>query len=114
MPNDENKKKKYDLEERTAKFAEEIIDFCKSIKPSVITIPIISQLIKAGTSIGANYCEADCAQSKKESKETKYWLQMMARAVPEVKDESKRLWKEANELNLIFSSIVNKSKNKIK
>ena len=125
MPNDENKKKKYDLEERTAKFAEEIIDFCKSIKPSVITIPIISQLIKAGTSIGANYCEADCAESKKdfehkigickkESKETKYWLQMMARAVPEVKDESKRLWKEANELNLIFSSIVNKSKNKIK
>ena len=125
MSNDEDKKKKYDLEERTAKFSEEIIDFCKLIKQSVITIPIISQLIKAGTSIGANYCEADCAESKKdfehklgickkESKETKYWLRMTARAVPEVKDESKRLWKEANELNLIFSSIVNKSKNKIK
>lgn len=125
MSNDEDKNKKYDLEERTAKFSEEIIDFSKLIKQSAITTPIISQLIKAGTSIGANYCEADCAESKKdfehklgickkESKETKYWLRMMARAIPEIKDESKRLWKEANELNLIFSSIVNKSRNKIK
>lgn len=122
MPNRE--KKKFDLEDRTAKFAEEIIDFCKSVKPTIITTPIIGQLIKAGTSIGANYCEADCAESKKdfehklgickkESKETKYWLRMMARAVPEVKEESKRLWQEANELNLIFSAIINKSRSKI-
>ena len=123
MPNKENKK--FDLEERTSKFAEEIVDFCKSIKPTIITIPIIGQLVKAGTSIGANYCEADCAESKKdfehklgickkESKETKYWLRIMARAVPEVKDESKRLWQEANELNLIFSAIIKKSRNKMK
>lgn len=122
MPNEE--KKKFDLEERTAKFAEEIIDFCKLIKQTTITVTIIGQLIKAGTSIGANYCEADCAESKKdfehklgickkESKETKFWLRTTARAIPELKEESKRLWQEANELNLIFSAIIKKSRNKI-
>ncbi len=76
-------KKDYDLEERTANFAENIIDFCKNIKRNGINRTIIIQLIKSGTSIGANYCEADGAESgkdfkhkiaisKKEAKETKY------------------------------------------
>jgi len=122
MSNEE--KPKYDLEERTAKFGENIIEFCKKIPLNPITIPIITQLIKAGTSIGANYNEADCAETKKdfehkigickkESKETRHWLRMMAKAVPELKEESRKLWKEANELNLIFSSIVRKSRSKI-
>ena len=122
-PNDQ--KPKYDLEERTAKFAEDIIEFCNKLPKNVITIPIITQLIKAGTSIGANYCEADCAETKKdfehklgickkESKETKYWLRIISKAVMEAKEAARVLWKEANELNLIFSSIVRKSKSKIK
>jgi hypothetical protein len=60
------KKKNYDLEERTARFGEEIITFAKKIPKNVITLQLISQLIRAGTSIGANYCEADCAESKKD------------------------------------------------
>jgi len=67
--------------------------------------------------------EADCAESKKdfehklgickkESKESKHWLRMVSKATPELKDEARKLWREANELNLIFSSIVNKSKAK--
>lgn len=123
MSNKEANDKKYDLEERTAKFAEDIIEFCQKLPKNVITLPLITQLIKAGTSIGANYCEADCAETKKdfehklgickkESKETKYWLRIITKAVPEVKEESRKHWKEANELNLIFSSIVNKSKKK--
>ncbi len=79
----ENIKRIYDLEERAAKFGEDIIEFAKKIPKNMITIPIISQLIQAGTSIGANYCEADCAElkkdfihkiglCKKESKETKH------------------------------------------
>ena len=90
------KRKVYDLEERTAKFGENIIEFAKKIPKSVITIPLINQLIKAGTSVGSNYCEADCAESrkdfehklgisKKEAKETKHWLRMIAKAVPELK-----------------------------
>jgi four helix bundle protein len=120
MLNDK-KEKIYDLEERTAKFGEDIIEFAKKIPKYEITQPIIIQLIKAGTSIGANYCEADCAETrkdfehklgicKKESKETKHWLRMIAKAVPELKDEARELWQETNELNLIFTSIVKKSR----
>lgn len=122
MPNDKTTKK-YDLEERTAKFGEEIIEFAKKVLKNAITIPLIDQLVRAGTSVGSNYCEADCAESrkdfehklgvcKKESKETKHWLRMIAKAAPELRDEAKRLWKEANELNLIFTTIVKKSRKK--
>lgn len=123
MIKDKNPKKIFDLEERTAKFGEAIIGFAKKIPRNVITLPIISQLIRAGTSIGANYCEADCAESnkdfihkisicKKESKESKHWLRMVASAAPEIQDEARKLWKEANELQFIFISIVKKSKTK--
>ncbi len=60
--------KKYDLEDRTAKFGEEIIRFAKKLPQNPITVSLITQLIKAGTSIGANYCEADDAESRKDFK----------------------------------------------
>ena len=124
MPNqiqNSNVKKIYNLEERTAKFGEDIIEFVKTIKRDEITRPIINQLIRAGTSIGANYCEADGAESgkdfrhkigicKKESKETKHWLRMMAKAVPTKVNECRIFWREAHELTLIFSSIVKPKK----
>ena len=92
---------------------------------NTITIPIINQLIKAGTSVGANYCEADGTESgkdfrhkiaicKKEVKETKHWLRMIAIAVPELKEKSRILWKEDQELTLIFSSSISSSKKKNK
>jgi four helix bundle protein len=59
---------KYDLEERTAKFGENIIVLCQSIKHNVITKPVISQIIRSATSVGANYCEANGASSKKDFK----------------------------------------------
>lgn len=107
----------YDLEKRTAKFAEDVIDLCKKTPHTVITIPIINQLVKSGTSIGANYCEANGASSKKdfknkifirkkEAKETKYWLRILAKAAEELKEECKKLWQEAQELTLIFSKIA--------
>jgi len=118
--NDQNKK--YDLEERTAKFGEEIIKFANKVSKNVITLPLVSQLVKAGTSVGANYCEADDAESrkdfqhkigicKKEARETKHWLRMIVVAIPELKEEARKHWKEAQELNLIFNAIV-KSTNK--
>lgn len=63
---DEHPKPKYDLEERTAKFGEAIIRFAKKIPVNVVNIPLIDQLVRAGTSIGSNYCEADDAESKKD------------------------------------------------
>lgn len=117
-------KKKYDLEERTAKFGEAIIVLCKKVSLNDITRPIINQLIKAATSVGANYCEADDAESKrdfkhkigickKESRESKHFLRMLAKAIPELKEEITINWKEAKELNLIFNSIYIKVKQKI-
>lgn len=61
----------YNLEEKTAKFAEDIIELCKQAPKNAITMPIIDQLIRSGTSMGANYCEANGASSKKDLK-TKY------------------------------------------
>ena len=120
-----NKSSKYDLEERTAKFGESIIEFAKKLPKNVVTIPLIGQIVRASTSVGANYCEADCAESrkdfehkigicKKESKESRHWFRMIAKAVPEFKHEARKYWKEADELTLIFSSIVNKSRKRIK
>jgi four helix bundle protein len=112
---------KYDLEERTAKFGENVIDFVKDLKQNVINKPLISQLIRSATSIGANYREANQAVSKKdfrnkihlcrkEANETKHWLRMILRANPEKKKECEKLWKEAHELILIFSKISLKCK----
>lgn len=113
--------KKYDLEERTAKFGEDTIKFCRKVPETPITRPLITQLVKCGTSMGANYCEADDAESKqdfrhkigickKESREAKHFIRMIAVAVPELKEEAKPLWQEAKELNLIFNAIYKKVK----
>jgi len=122
MINDEiTQTRHYDLEERTAKFGEDIIKFARKIIKDEITKPIISQLIRSGTSVGANYCEADDAETgkdfkhkigicKKEARETKHWLRMIVVACSDLKDEARKLWQEAKELNLIFNAIVNKIK----
>ncbi len=112
---------KYDLEERTLKFAESVIELCKKIPQNPITLPIINQLIRAATSIGANYAEANGASSKKdfknkiyickkEARETKYWLILLARTIPELKKECNTCFKEARELTLIFSKIAQNTK----
>ena len=122
-PNSKNPKQKYDLEERTAKFGEEIIKFADKVPKNAITLSLIGQLVKAGTSVGANYAEADEANSrkdfinkiaisKKETKETKYWLRLIAHTLPEFTPEARKLWKEAQELNLILAAIIRSSKNK--
>jgi four helix bundle protein len=106
----------YDLEERTARFGEAVIDFAKTIPQDAVTNRLITQLVGAATSVGANYVEADDAVSKKEflknigtcrkeARETKHFLRMIVRAVPGVKPEARKLWSEARELHLIFSKI---------
>ncbi|HPF98826.1 MAG TPA: four helix bundle protein [Kiritimatiellia bacterium] len=113
--------RKYDLADRTAMFGESVIRLAKQIPVNAVTKPLVSQLVRAGTSVGANYCEADDADTKKdfvykigvckrEAKETKYWLQMVVRAAPEVKPDARRVWREARELHLIFAAIARKGK----
>jgi hypothetical protein len=114
--------KVFDLEERTGKFGEVIIEFVKTLERNEINRPLIGQLVDAGTSVGANYMEADGAESKKdfrhkiaickkEAKETKHWLRMIRKANPHKAVECQKLWQEAHELTLIFSSILLAKKN---
>ncbi|MEK7123551.1 MAG: four helix bundle protein [Patescibacteria group bacterium] len=120
------KNKEYDLEERTAKFSEDIVEFVKSIKRDDVNRNIIIQLTRAATSIGANYYEANAASSKrdfrnkiyickKEANETKYWLRILVRYNSESKERVRDFWQEAHEFHLIFQKITNtldkKSKN---
>lgn len=106
----------FDLEERTARFGEAVIDFASTIPRTAVTRRLIEQLVGCGTSVGANYCEADdavskkefrlrCGTCKKEARETKYFLRMIVRAVPELKSHARPLWQEAKELHLIFAKI---------
>jgi four helix bundle protein len=108
----------YNLEERTIRFGINIIKFCRENKDLSIK-SIINQLIRSGTSIGANYCEANNASSKKdfgnkifickkESQETKYWLRILSSCLlNKQKEKARNLWKECQELTMIFQKIVN-------
>ena len=111
------KEQTFDLEERTARFGEKVIQFVKTVRLTPVTDSLVRQLVRAATSIGANYCEANDAQSKKdfrhkislcrnEAKETKHWLRMIAAADESTQQPARELWQEAKELNLVFSSIV--------
>ena len=106
----------YDLEERTAKFGENIIKFVKTLPYNDFNRPLISQLIRSATSIGANYMEANQASSnkdfknkirisQKEANETKHWLRMVGVSNPDKAVECKKLSQEAHELTLIFAKI---------
>ena len=109
----------FDLEERTAQFGEAIIRFCKRIPRSPENDRLINQLAACGTSVGANYCEANEGVSKKdfkntigrcvkEAKETKFFPRMVAASEPRLADEARGLYREAKELHLIFASIYRK------
>jgi len=109
----------YDLEERTALFGEEIVRFAKTIPRDPGNDRLINQVVGAGTSVGANYCEASESVSKKdflniigrcakEAKETRFFLRMIAAAEPPLVVPARKLYREANELLLIFSSMRRK------
>ena len=109
--------KNYDLEKRTLEFSENVILFVRSLKKDIVNNPIIRQLVRSSTSVGANYHEANGASSrkdfrnkiylcKKEARETKYWIELIAKTNPESKINAIKLWQEAHELTLIFSKIL--------
>ena len=109
----------FDLEERTARFGEAIIRFLKKVPRAPENNRLIDQLVGCGTSVGANYCEANEGVSKKdfkntigrcvkEAKETKFFLRMIAASEPGLAEEARTLYREAKELHLIFASIYRK------
>jgi len=110
----------FDLGERTARFAEAVILMLKKVPRGPHNDRLIDQLTGCATSIGANYCEADEKHSrndfhhivgrcKKEAKESKFFLRMLATAEPSITDEARPLYREANELLLIFAATYRKT-----
>jgi len=108
---------KPDLEGRTTSFGVAALRFCRTVPPSPVNAPLVTQLVRAATSVGANYAEACDAESprdfrhklaicRKEARECKHWLVMLAAAVPARREEMRRLWLEAKELNLIFGAAL--------
>jgi four helix bundle protein len=110
----------FDLEDRTSEFAKKVIRLCKQLAQNTINKELITQLIRASGSVGANYREANDALSKKdfihrvkitrkEAKESCYWLDLLIEANPELMVELNKLINEAIELKKIFSSIIDRS-----
>ena len=113
--------KQYDLEERTLKFAKEVIKFVKSLPRTIANIEIIKQLVRASGSVGANYIEANEALSKKdfimrvkicrkEAKESRYWLKLIEVNGEDAEKQRLLLIQEATEIMKIFGAILEKTK----
>jgi four helix bundle protein len=115
---------KYPLKQRTYDFALDIIvNLCRPISETTVSKPIVSQLIRSATSIGANYCEANNASSKKdflnkiyickkESQETKYWLKLLKEILSDKREKIDDLLRECLEFVLIFQKIISTMKTK--
>jgi four helix bundle protein len=121
----DNKEKVYDLEERTNNFGIDIITLCKNTRINILTEPVIKQLIRSGTSVGANYLEANGASSKKdfcnkiyickkEAQETRHWLRMLKVASEQNHEQIDKLIDEAKQLSMIFHKIASNTKLNIK
>ena len=113
--------KEYDLEKRTEQFAKNVIQLCKNLPKSTINMKLTGQVVSASGSVGANYIEANEALSKKdfanrikisrkEAKESRYWLRLIISANPEAESQAKPLIQEATELMNIFGAILKKVK----
>ena len=111
--------KQFNLEERTLEFGKRIIRLAKALPKNAVNFKLIDQVVRSGTSVGANYREANETETKKdfkhrimicrkEAKETNYWLNLIVEANPELKEKIKALLQESMELVKIFASIANK------
>ncbi|MFA7653492.1 MAG: four helix bundle protein [Candidatus Magasanikbacteria bacterium] len=113
--------KHYDLEDRTLEFGKRIIRMCKSLPCSIVNNKLVDQVMRSGTSIGANYREANETETKKdlqfrlrisrkEGKETIYWLELIIESNPNFKKRIEPLLQETIELVKIISTIIEKTK----
>lgn len=115
------KNSKYDLEERTLRFARNVRVFVKNLSRTIGNLEDGKQLVRSSGSVGANYIEANESLSKKdfvmrikicrkEAKESKYWLSLVDPGIKvDTEKERQSLFREAKELMMIFSSIMRKS-----
>lgn len=109
--------KQYDLEDRTLEYGKRVIRMAKTLPKNTVNFKLIDQVIRSGTSMGANYREANETETKKdfkfrmricrkEGKETIYWLHLIIEANPEFETRIKPLLQETTELVKIFAAIL--------
>lgn len=123
MTNDQSPKKKFDLEDRTLDFAKRVVRMCKELPTNTVNDKLVDQVIRSAGSVGANYREANDALgtkdflmrlkiSRKEVKETHFWLELIIEANPDLKKRIGSLFQESLELKKILSAIITKLQNK--
>jgi len=111
---------KFDLEDRTLDFAKQIIRLCKTLTNNTVNFKLVDQIIRSAGSVGANYREAnDCLGkkdfghrlriSRKEAKETIFWLELILEANPETKEKVDLLIDECTQIRNILSAIIKKT-----
>lgn len=111
----------FDLEKRTTEFAKAVVRLCAKLSRGPINDRLVSQVVGASGSVGANYREANDALGKKdfaqrmkiarrEAKEALHWLELILEANGNMKVQIIPLMKEADELKRILSSIIDKTK----
>lgn len=119
MINDQTPNRKFDLEDRTLNFAKRIIKLCQLLDNSIVNSKLIDQIVRSGGSVGANYREANDALgkkdfthrlriSRKETKETIFWLELLLESNPNQKSEINLLINEGIEIRNILSTIIKK------
>lgn len=118
-----NKNKKYDLEDRTLEFSKRILRMAKALPQNETSNIFIKQCVRSSSSIGANYREANDALgkkdfihrlkiSRKEAKETTYWLNLIIENNPELTNRLQNLHQESIELTKILSAIIRNTQEK--
>ncbi len=112
----------YDLEERTFQFAKSVSLFIKRLPKTIANVEYSRQVIRSSSSVGATYIEANESLgkkdfvmhlriSRKEAKESIFWLRLILETNEEIyRNKCKELIEEATELKKIFSAIIEKSK----
>jgi len=117
----DNERRK-DIAERCLNFGVMVVQLAATLPKTDVGRILVRQFVRSGTSVGANYMEANGASSKKdfvnkifickkESQETKHWLRMLAKSLPELNEKIRILWKECQELTLIFQRITSTIRN---
>ena len=113
--------KQYDLEERTLQFTRDVLEFTKNLPKNIANNEIMKQLIRSAGSVGANYIEANESLgkkdfvmririSRKEAKESRYWLRLVEVNNEDAEVVRQRLIQETIELTKIFGAIIEKTK----
>lgn len=121
MDNNQNSNQKgFDLEDRTLTFSKKLLLLVRKLPKIPSNFSLGDQVLRSGTSVGANYREANDALgdkdfgmrikiSRKEAKETVYWLELLKQNNPELEPDISSLLDEASQLVKIFSTIIKRS-----